>query len=85
MALRPVPISLLNKYNFDNGKYIQQCKMPVVVIHGDADKLVYYGSSLKLKELFKPGDKLITLEGYGHNNFVANVDYQIEMAKLLTN
>ena len=37
--------------------------MPVVIFHGKMDEVIYYGSSLKLKDEFKNNDKLITLSG----------------------
>ena len=49
--------------------------MPVVIFHGDLDEVIYHGSSLKLKEKFKPKDKLITLEGQGHNGMTDNRAY----------
>ncbi len=58
--------------------------MPVVIFHGDQDKVVYYGSSLKLQKEFKKQDTLITLIGQGHNGMTDNLEYQIEIQKILT-
>lgn len=71
------------KYKFMTNKYIKECEMPVVIFHGDEDEVIYYGSSLKLKKLFKPGDKLITLEGQDHNGMTDNPEYKIELKKIL--
>ncbi|MCK4890740.1 MAG: alpha/beta fold hydrolase [Candidatus Aminicenantes bacterium] len=71
------------KYKFRTDKYIKECKMPVVIFHGDQDEVIYYGSSLKLKKLFKPGDRLITLEGQYHNGMSDNEDYLNEIKKIL--
>ena len=57
--------------------------MPVVIFHGDKDEAIYYGSSLKLKELFKTTDTLITLQGQGHNGMSDNPAYLIELQKKL--
>jgi uncharacterized protein len=46
--------------------------MPVVLFHGDGDEVIYNGSSLKLKEVVKPTDTLITLKGWGHNGMSDN-------------
>ena len=83
--LRPIPTSLLNKYKFKSNEYIEHCRMPIVIFHGDEDELVYYGSSLKLKEHFKPEDRLITIEGAGHNNISENDKFIREMGILLRN
>lgn len=77
-----VPDFLL-KYKFENFNFIQKVKAPVLIFHGDADELVYYGSSLKLKEHFKPGDKLITLPGVGHLGLNKNEQYLTELAAAL--
>ena len=58
--------------------------MPIVIFHGNQDEVIYYGSSLKLKELFKEQDTLITLNGQGHNGMTDNRDYIIEIQKILT-
>lgn len=69
-----IPTFLL-KYKFQTNEYLMNCKMPVVIFHGDHDEVIYYGSSLKLKSEFKPSDTLITLKGQGHNGMTDNPDY----------
>lgn len=80
--LQVFPTFLL-KYKLETGKYIREAEMPVVVLHGDKDEVVYYGSSLKLQENFKPEDTLITLHGLGHNNFLVTPQYRNEIQKIL--
>jgi pimeloyl-ACP methyl ester carboxylesterase len=60
---------------FNTYLYLPKVACPVVIIHGDADKTFYYGSSLKLSRFFKPGDKLITLKGAGHADMEENKEY----------
>ena len=79
----PLIPTFVLKYKFRTNKYIKECKMPVVIFHGDQDEVIYYGSSLKLKKLFKPEDRLITLEGQYHNGMTDNPDYKIELKKIL--
>lgn len=81
--LKIFPTSLLNKYKITTNKYIQECKMPIVMFHGDEDKLIYHGSALKLEKLLKPTDKLITLKGHNHYDFVKNEEYKRELSNLL--
>ena len=75
--------SFLFKYKFEVGEYLKQAKMQVVLLHGNEDEVIYYGSSLKLQQQFKPGDTLITLHGFGHNNFIDSPRYREEMEKIL--
>ena len=77
-----IPTFLL-KYKFENHKHLRDCKMPVVIFHGDLDEVIYYGSSLKLKEGFKSEDKLVTLRGQGHNGMTDNEQYRNELREIL--
>ncbi len=81
--LSPLAPTFLLKYKFATNEYLKDCNMPVVILHGDQDNVIYYGSSLKLKELFKPQDKLITLNGLGHNGITNTEIYKTEIAKIL--
>lgn len=80
----PIIPTFILKYKFETGDYIKNCKMPIVIFHGDQDEVIYYGSSLKLQKEFKPQDTLITLTGQGHNGMTDNSDYQMEIQKILT-
>ncbi len=75
--------SFLLRYKFATNVFLPACKMPVVIFHGEQDELIYYGSSLKLKALFKPADTLISLRGQGHNAMSDNPDYVSQLAKVL--
>jgi uncharacterized protein len=79
----PIIPTFLLKYKFSTNEYIKNCKMPVVIFHGDKDEVIYYESSLKLKELFKNTDTLITLTGQGHNGMSDNKQYLIELQRIL--
>ena len=77
-----VPTFLL-KYKFQTDKLIRECKMPLVIFHGDRDEIIYYGSSVKLSRLFKNGDRLVTLQGEGHNGMSSNPQYLNELKTIL--
>lgn len=77
-----IPTFIL-KYELETNEYLKACKMPVVIFHGDQDHVIYYGSSLKLKNEFKPADTLITLPLQGHNGITEDYNYKAEMARLL--
>jgi uncharacterized protein len=62
-------------FQFNTYQYLPMVACPVVIFHGDADKTFYYGSSLKLSQFFKPGDKLITLKGADHADMEENKEY----------
>jgi hypothetical protein len=80
----PIIPTFILKYKFETNEYIKDCKMPIVIFHGNQDEVIYYGSSIKLKEEFKKQDTLITLVGQGHNGMTENSDYKMEIEKILT-
>lgn len=75
--------SFLIKYKFRTGKFLKEVNAPVVILHGDKDEIIYYGSSLKLQQEFKPIDTLITVGGYGHNDFLTSERYSREVRNIL--
>lgn len=79
------PLSIINKYSFNNYEFIQNCKMPVFIFHGTSDEIIQYNSSLKLEKLFKPKDSLILLEGEKHSTISNNPQFQKELKRLLEN
>lgn len=79
----PIIPTFLLKYKFQTNEYLKNCKMPIVIFHGDRDEVIYYGSSLKLKKEMKRSDTLITLSGQGHNGMTDNPDYIEAIKKVL--
>ena len=79
----PIIPTFILKYKFETNEYIKDCKMPVVDFHGNQDEVIYYGSSLKLKELFKKTDTLITLNGQRHNGMTDNAEYRSAIQRIL--
>lgn len=79
----PIIPTLLLRYKFQTNQYVKNCKMPVVIFHGNRDEVIYYGSSLKLKSEMKQRDTLITLNGQGHNGITDNPDYVAAIKTIL--
>ncbi len=77
-----VPTFML-KYKLETNQFIKDCKMPVVIFHGSDDEVIYYHSSVKLKDLFKEMDTLITLKGQGHNGMTDNPEYISNIRRIL--
>jgi alpha-beta hydrolase superfamily lysophospholipase len=71
------------KYPLTTGEFVKQTTAPVIIFHGDDDHVIYYGSSLKIKAHFKPGDRLITIDNFGHNKITRNRQYLAELKKIL--
>ena len=77
-----VPPFLL-KYKLETHQYIPECKMPIVLFHGDEDEVIPYSQSHKLKALLKESDTLITLNGIGHNGMTYDKEYVKAMGRVL--
>jgi hypothetical protein len=70
-------------FHFNIYQFLQKTTSPIVIFHGDADEMFYYGSSLKLKAFFKPGDELITLKGAGHGFMDQNPVYLANLKRVV--
>lgn len=75
--------TFLLKYKLATNLALPRCRMPVVLIHGDRDDVIPYSQALRLKELLKPGDTLITLSGVGHNGMTDDPAYQKAIRHIL--
>ena len=71
------------RFHFSNYASLPKVKAPIVIFQGTADRVVPYRNAVKLKEVLKPGDLFITLEGGKHRNSMEFEAYQEKMEKLL--
>lgn len=78
-----IPTFIL-KYKFETNEYLKSCKAPIVIFHGDQDEVIYFGSSLKLKEEFKADDQLIVLPHQRHNGITYHPKYQEKLTEILS-
>lgn len=74
--------TFLLKYRFDIASFLPKIKIPITIFHGDNDSIIDYKASVRLKEFFKSGDKLITLPGGRHNGMTNNPDYLAQFDNL---
>lgn len=71
----PFAPTFLLKYRFNNNANIAQCSMPITIFHGTRDRVLYFGSSEKLKAAHGSKINFIPLEGEGHNGITGNPVY----------
>ncbi|MCI1190127.1 alpha/beta hydrolase [Hymenobacter sp. DH14] len=85
MAARLYPFvpGFLLRYPMPTNELITQVSAPIVLFHGDRDEVIDYNSTLRLKALLKPTDRLVVLPGARHNGMTDNSDYRREIAQLL--
>jgi hypothetical protein len=75
--------SFLLKYKIETNKFLKDCKMPITIFHGDNDNVIYYESSVKLKNQYKDKINFITLNGQSHNGINENYDYAFQLMDIL--
>lgn len=71
------------RYKFSNHEHLEKAKVPITIMHGSKDELIYFGSSVKLSKYFKPGDTLIIIENGGHSIHHENELVQDEFKRIL--
>ena len=63
------PVSLLLKDKFESEKYVGKIKAPILIIHGDKDKIVPIAQGKKLYAAITARKKFIEISGVGHLEF----------------
>lgn len=61
-------VKILPWDRFDNWKRIQSVEIPLLVIHGDVDKVVPFSHGKALYQRYRGEKEFVRLEGIGHND-----------------
>jgi len=73
----------LIKFKLPTYKYLKQVKVPIIIFHGNNDKIIPIKSSYKLKKIFNKNDTLIVMDKQGHQGISNNPVYRNEIEKIL--
>ncbi len=79
-----MPLSLLLKYPLPTYKWIKYVQCPIHIIHGTADKLIPFKTSVKLSKVNPKLTKLHTVIGGGHKNLNNFESYHEMLEDILT-
>ncbi|MEN8006158.1 MAG: alpha/beta fold hydrolase [Candidatus Krumholzibacteriota bacterium] len=71
------------RYELTTDEYLKRAHLPVTIFHGSDDRVIPYECSLKLQETFDGDDRLVTLEGQGHDGMSGNDAYARTLAGIL--
>ncbi len=75
--------TFLLRYKIFTHKFLEQCNCPIIIFHGNKDRIVHYNSSIKLKKELGNKVQLITLKDQTHNGITNNEDYRKELKKII--
>lgn len=70
-------------FQFPNDENLKATSLPLLIFHGTRDRVVPYASAENLKQVLKPGDEFVTIEGGSHNNLNTFELYQEKLGKWL--
>jgi len=73
----------LIRYPLRTDRYIKNVDCPIFIFHGTIDNIIYYKSSLKLKQFFKDTDKLFLIKGGNHNDLSFFESYNYHLNEIL--
>jgi len=63
-----LPVSWLVSQEFDNVEYLPRVRMPVFILHGEADEIVPLAQGQRLFELANPPKRFFLIPGSRHND-----------------
>jgi len=63
-----LPLKWILRYDLRTDQYLKKVDCPIHIIHGNKDRLISFGQSVKLKDLYPNKITLHTIIGGRHNN-----------------
>jgi alpha-beta hydrolase superfamily lysophospholipase len=62
-------------YHFPTDAFVKQVQYPIYIVHGTKDEIVPYNGAILLKNIIKPTDTFVTIEGGKHKNLNTFKEY----------
>lgn len=78
------PVNQLLHFKLRTHEYLQKVTAPVSIFHGTADGVIPYFNAARLKNVLKPQDEFITINGGSHNNLAEFPLMQHKLDSLLS-
>jgi len=79
------PVDKLLHFKLPVHEYLNKVTAPISIFHGTDDGVIPYRNANRLKEVLKPGDEFITIEGGTHNDLNSFPLMQKKLDSLLQN
>ncbi len=77
------PIEMLTHFKLPTHEYLTKVTAPVSIFHGTSDGVIPYFNAKRLKQVLKPTDEFITIEGGSHNDLTTFPLMQKKLDSLL--
>ena len=79
------PVDLLLKVKLRTHEYLPKVTAPITIFHGTADGVIPYFNAARLRQVLKPADEFITIDGGSHNDLNSFPLMQKKIDSLLNN
>ncbi|UKJ06676.1 alpha/beta hydrolase [Solitalea lacus] len=78
-----LPLKMILKFNVPLNEYIKDVSCPIIIFHGNRDRIIPYKFSKQLKSEFPEKIKLLTINGGKHNNLPLFDEYHLQLNEIL--
>jgi uncharacterized protein len=78
------PNQRMANYKIRTNEFLQDIKYPITIFHGTDDSVIPYRNAKRLREVLKPTDEFITIEGGTHRNLNSYPLFKEKLDSLLT-
>ncbi len=79
------PVDMLLHFKFPVHEYLTKVTAPISIIHGTKDRVTFYQNAERLRDVLKPTDEFITIEGGTHTDLNSFPLMQRKLDSLLHN
>lgn len=73
-----LPVRLLFRHEIDSAVVASQIDTPALFFHGTDDQVIPHEQAVALRAVWRPTPRLVSLDGYGHNDVSAAPSYPAE-------
>lgn len=71
-----IPISVILRYKIKTNVWLRYVRCPIYILHGTRDKLIPYGSSVRLSKIRPDATTLFPIPGANHHNITDFPEYK---------
>ncbi len=77
------PLEQMMRFKLPTYEYLRKVSAPVTVFHGTDDHVIPYSNAVQLKDVLKPHDEFVTLQGGTHNSLNNFAQVQLKLDSIM--